>query len=314
MSLICGEAKGGFKVVQVAGKNKDTRKIEPTEVGWQKASAYHCFCDIHDSQIFKPIEDDNTFDFHNNEHLFLHTFRSFAYAYHKQRENIDRRHELGRSLLDAFSAFTNLFDNKNEDVDDRIQKSYDAEMYSFNLIRDRLIKNWQSKTMQGLKGLSIEIDTNFPFASAGTLMANIIDPNGANHVFFDPDQGHLVLPHPGIILTVFPVKENKTIIILTALSADQNAQFILERFDRLYEEDPKGSFMRAISGLMLSVNKENTFLHPKMWEAMKANGDAIKLQQDIESSRDSDLLGSTPWMPQVNMFSDEYTCYRLGIE
>lgn len=313
MSLICGEAKGGLKVVQVAGKNKQTGKLEPTEIGWTKASAYYCFCDIHDSKIFEPIENDNSFDIESNNQLFLHTFRSFAYVYHKQRERIDENYEIAKSLTDTINSLSNIFGGDSQPNYDEIQESYDAQMYSFNIIRDRLIDAWTSNNYKGLTGFSVQIDVSFPFASAGTLMAEIVDTNRTSRVFYNPEEGHLVLPHPGIILTVFPVKGNKTIIIFTALSDDKNARFTLEKFERLSEQDPQGAFAKAVSGLMLSVNKENTFLHPKMWEAMKANGDAIKLQQDIQTNRGADLLHSTLWVSQVNLFSNQYTCKSLGI-
>ena len=74
-------------------------------IGWANAaSTFWGFCDHHDTELFKAIENDNIFE-KTPEHYFLHSYRSFAYSYHQLKKalklnsiSINRRQETQRQL------------------------------------------------------------------------------------------------------------------------------------------------------------------------------------------------------------------------
>lgn len=69
---------------------------KPVPQGWKKhASIFNGFCKDHDREVFKPIEAGNPFD-NTDEQCFLHSMRSFAYTYHKNKES----EKFGISTLD----------------------------------------------------------------------------------------------------------------------------------------------------------------------------------------------------------------------
>lgn len=299
MSLLCGPGQGGLSVIKLG--------TAPQEVGWSKASAYYCFCGIHDREIFRPIENDVDFDTKNDEQVFLHIFRSFAYSYHKKRSELESNDNIFGSFFRAFG----VPGMDNSDIDSRINESKQDQMYAFDQIRDRLLDTWKTKKFQqNLKVNIINLGIAFPFASAGALMAEIIDDSkGFNIVNYNPEAP--MVAQPGLILTVFPLKNDRTVIILAALSSDPNAVLTFNRFDRVKSDPAK--LLRAISGLMLSSNKENTFLHPTLWEYMKTNKLAKQLVDDLKSSRGTDLLNDEPWLPKTNLFDKVFSCQNIGI-
>jgi len=147
-------------------------------------------------------------------------------------------------------------------------------------------------------------------ASAGTLIAQIVDPEGQSWtmVSYEPSKSKILL-NPALTLTVLPLDSDETAIIVSALADDKNAMLNLKRFDELsYHER-----LLAITRLMTTSNKENTFLHPDLWDHLSKVGVAGKIVDELTQERGNDLLVQKPSLSSVNLFAEEYSCSTLKI-
>ena len=267
----------------------------------KKASAYYCFCGNHDTEIFKPIENDNPFDPLNKEQLFVHTLRSFAYEYHHKRIELDSKLPVDQ-LSDLFSSFFKIIgkDHTSKDnVKDELKSRYDEHMYAHERVKKELIRAYKEKDYDSLTYKTFVIDEKFVFASAGTLMADIISPYEVN--IFNHDKSESLLPRPAIILTVFPdPSKNSTNIILACLNIDKNALLYLNKYNSMATQD----ILLAISSLMLTTNQKNTFFHPTYWEALEKHPRKEFLYKEIQKNRGFDLLAKNVQLSEFNLFDE----------
>ena len=262
MKQLCGIVNNQNVVYKVS-----TGKPE----GWRKASAYHCFCGIHDDELFKPIENDNAFDHTDLEQLFLHSFRSFAYEYHQKRIEMDGNYELVKGLTDMLTSVTSIFGenaDSSNDLSNDLDSRYEDHMYAHEKIKTKLTQAARTKNYQTLLYKAYVIQDKFPLASAGTLMADIVSTTTSSFVHYDPDEPQLA--RPGIILTAFPdPHRNSTNLIIAGLKDDQNAITYLEKFNSMTETELE----LAVSSLILTTNRKNSFLHPDYWNKIQDHPD-----------------------------------------
>ncbi len=310
MKLIQGlNSKNQNVVIQVGAKSKDNI-YEPKEIGWSVASRYHCFCVFHDDRLFKKIENGNEFDSDNYEQLFLHTLRSFAFCYYKKKEEIDPENKFTDGFIGTIDEVTELMPKDSLRFKDK--ESFDKynlhiQFSGYERIRVRLIEILKSQEYTEFIFRKAAF-ARFPFASAGTLMAEIVDfkTKKLSSTFMDPSTP--IQHKPGFILTIVPGKK-QTFLIGAALKADNNAAFLLRKFDVL----GKDKLPSALSSLLLTANKENTFFHPKLWEYMKSNGYDKKIISEINIDRSADTFYDEMHQSQINLFSKEFSCENLGI-
>jgi hypothetical protein len=120
LNLIKDYTTSGEKVIVLSDIKitKDGVVNIPSQKGWSnEASIFNGFCGVHDREIFKPIENSIPFD-NTDIQCFLHSYRAFAYSYHKQKEN----EKFGFSIYDdslniienPLNDFFNLLNSKNE--------------------------------------------------------------------------------------------------------------------------------------------------------------------------------------------------------
>src|SRR5690554_85610 len=282
---------------EVNGQNEVYRASTGKSEGWKKASAYHCFCGNHDDKVFKPIEDDNEFNPKDKEHLFLHSFRSFAYSYHKKRIEMDRIY----SLFFGFSKSSFNIISKDE-----LNTRYKDHMFSHQRIREKLVEIYDNKSFNDLKYKVFIIKKKFPFASAGTLIANIVSEEMTSIVYYDESESQLA--RPGIMLTVFPdTHKDQTNVILACLKSDKNGIFFLRKFNDIKQKQ----LFLGLSSLMLTTNRENTFFHPVYWHAIQNNSKTDKLNIELQKKRGFDLLNGNLQLSEFNLFKKELTSEQL---
>lgn len=293
MKLIHGETKGGLKVYQVS-----TAK----EIGWKTASRYFCFCGDHDDVIFKPIEDGNAFDRKSRKQLFLHSFRSFAYTYHKKREYLDSF----LSLFQNFGGFLGAGETDNYSIE--LKERYDAQMYPYERVKKALIDIHKTEEYDHMHYRVFTVKNRYPFASAGCLMAEIIDENRTSFVIYE---GEVQLAQPAIMLTVFPDPyKDCTQIILGCLGSDKNAVEYLRKYDRIAPKEVG----KIVTSLMLTSNKENTFLNPILVAYMQGTGALQLLENTVHSTRGFDLLNDKLKSAPLNLFDHQYSCKSREID
>jgi hypothetical protein len=291
MKQLCRDVNGQKEVYKASTQQSER---------WKKASAYHCFCGDHDTEIFKPIENDNSFDTESKEQLFLHSFRSFAFEYHHQRIDLDSRFSIANGLNDILSSFSNFISEENTPDNDRtneLESRYDDNMYAHERVKKELIRVYKDKDYDALLYKAFVIDEKFAFASAGTLMAEIISSNDGS-IFYN-DENEPLLGKPAIMLTVFPdPSTNSTNIILSCLKIDKNATWYLNKFNSMNQQE----ILLAISSLMLTTNRDNTFFHPSYWEAIKKHPKKDSLDKELKKDRGFDLLADTIKLSEFNLF------------
>lgn len=111
------------------------------------------------------------------------------------------------------------------------------------------------------------------------------------------------------MLTLIPDKQNRMILIMACLKSDGNAMHILRKFDRLND----GERSKAITSLVLTVNKDNTFFNPALWDYMVNHGIDQTLIREINHDRGLDLLIDEVRLSSLNLFDSRFTCASLGI-
>ena len=267
MSLVHGPDQKNQRKVVLIGHNYGLFEWEPKEVGWKSASTHHCFCGKHDNKLFEPIENDNIFDPKNIEHLFLQSLRSFAVTYYKKKIELKPYHDLldFEETLDQFK-FLYCDPDRTEKVSDW-RARINLQFWAYEKTRKELLEILDTKAYSKMQYITRVLDYKLPFASAGSLIAENVDPLGAQSTFVYYDNKQPVVRKPALILTVMPVKTKQTIIVLAGLKSDFNTQFELKK----YRECSVLDFEKAISKLMLTANKENTFFNPQLWYIMKHN-------------------------------------------
>lgn len=284
---------------EVNGQNEVYRASTGKSEGWKKASAYHCFCGNHDDKVFKPIEDDNEFNPKDKEHLFLHSFRSFAYSYHKKRIEMDNLYLFFR----PFSGENSIINVLDED---ELRKRFADHMFSHQRIKEKLVKIYENKNFDDLKYKVFILNKKFPLASAGTLMANIISETSKSIVYYDQTEPQLA--RPGIMLTVFPdPHKDQTNIILACLKSNRNGTIFLNKFNGI---GSKQLFL-GLSSLMLITNRENTFFHPAYWRTIQSNSKVNQLNRELQKKRGFDLLNGNLQLSEFNLFKKELTSEQL---
>jgi hypothetical protein len=291
MKQLCGDVNGQKEVYKAS-----TQK----SVGWKKASAYHCFCGDHDTEIFKPIENDNSYNSSNEEQLFLHTFRAFAFEYHKKRIVMDSKYALAESLDNMVLSLTNLFKEEKDlktETGFNLDHRHNEEMYSHDKIKQELIKAYKTRHYSLLLYKPFTFDVKFPFASAGTLLADILSTENTCIVYYNESEPQLA--RPGIMLTVFPdPKNDSTNIILACLKSDNNAVEYLNKYDSLNNKE----IQLAVSSLMLTTNRDNTFFHPDFWRNIQKHPCKDDLYNELQKNRGFDLLNVKLKQSNFNLF------------
>ncbi len=311
MSLVHGPTKSGLQVIHLGYKSEGNKFI-PTPVGWKKASAHFCFCHDHDNDLFEPIENDNILDPKNIEQLFLHTLRSFAYAYYRKKKELQPFNDLMESILDIKSTLSGFLnsDRENEDKESRkLRERFDLKFWPYESIRKDLLDILKNKSFNQMVYRTAIIGKRFPFASAGVLMAQIIDPEQKNWSIVSYDSSDPIIKPPAIILTVLPDKHDRTIVIMGALKKDQNAIMTINKFDRLEGSDLR----RALNALILDVNKDNTIFNHKLWDYMKGKGYQDKIIEELNMERGLDLITQPLSLSSFDLFNPEFSCKNLNI-
>jgi hypothetical protein len=317
MKLVHGSTKGGLQVVHLGNVDKNG-EYKPKSIGWSMASAHHCFCKDHDNKLFTPIENDNKLDTRNKEQLFLHVMRSFAYVYYRKKQSTQLHQNIisdFNSIGDSLDRLRNYFAQfivlppKQMSKDEELRKNISLNLWSFQYVRNELIKIQKTKEYDRLEYRCLTISEKLPFASAGVLFAQIIDPN-RKILSYSINPGDPVIKPPAIMFNVLPDKFGRTIIIVAVLKDDGNALQLLHKFDRL----DGVCFFQALTRLVFDANKDNTFLHPKFWKHLEDKGYSSKIITELNEGRGFDVMGDPLKLSNINLFSKEFYCTSLGID
>lgn len=255
-------------------------------IGKKEASTFFGFCDFHDSRLFSVIEN-NGFD-GSDEHLFLHSYRSFAHSYHLKIQEI--------------KAWTNTTSEYRE----TLEKSYgkeliDIKIKQFNALNEHLEKrkkildnSIENKEYNNLNYLIHEFDGIVPIA-----VSDVITPTLSfkGEIMNNSDENNLIVSQP--IFTLLPEKDH-SILILAAFDYDaKSSDFI----DDLYKM-PKYKFEKAISSIIID-GCQNTIISPKFWDKLSKKEKRLILDEYSWRSL-INIAEKKHFMTNFNFFKQKY--------
>jgi hypothetical protein len=94
------------------------------------------------------------------------------------------------------------------------------------------------------------------------------------------------------------------------LGSDKNAVEYLRKYDRIAPREVG----KIVTSLMLTSNKENSFLNPKLVEHMQGTGALQLLENIVLSTRGFDLLNDNLKTAPINLFDHQYSCKSREID
>lgn len=219
-----------------------------TKWGRKKATVFTGFCDYHDTELFKPIENNN-FNF-SEEHIFLYIYRAFAFEFHKKQEAIKMQRAMYRkkpSLL--------------KDRDARVHKllqGFEAAVDDFMPEKNVFDKSIMTKDYNSLVSIVWKFDQEIKFAASGfevlcydlegEEIQNINDlTQKAKHIFF----------------SIFPEGEKSYFVI--AWTKDNK-----EIFENYYSQLLNLSHQQRINFInnLLPITTENIVINPTAWKKL----------------------------------------------
>ena len=214
-------------------------------IGKKEASTFFGFCDFHDSKLFAQIEN-NEFD-NSEEHLFLHSYRSFAHSYHKKNEEIKAWNDSNyQQILIATYG--------KEKVE--IKKMQLAALNKHLIQRKQILDNSIYNTeFDNLNYFVHKFNGIVPIAVSG-LITPTVSFSGA--LMNNTDCNNLIVSQP--IFTLLPEK-NHSILILSAFNFDKVSTKFIDEIDSM----PNFKFEKAISSIIID-SCQNTIISPKFWD------------------------------------------------
>lgn len=191
------------------------------QVGWKKASTFKFTCAKHDSELFKPIENNIQIDIKNNEHLFLHTFRSFSYVFANKINKINLNHS---NILNDVSKFS-FNENSKLEYNNIPITNNDIWFQNFIHNKELFLDNLNNKNYKNCNYITFTINKNIGISGCGVLNLPFVKQNGLNFVFMENNIP--VVKNPMSILTLLS-KGDKTYIILS-FNSDYNTEMTLRQ-------------------------------------------------------------------------------------
>lgn len=255
------------------------------KISRNKASTFFGFCDKHDTELFKPIEQ---FPYIGTEEQnFLFAFRSFASEYHKKIRALENMRNLFKEhpylLLESSAVRT--YKVAKIDVEDY--------KHNYNLLTGYI----DAKDFSSLRSFSKEIGFEVNFAASSFFaVAKDFKGNVLNDIY---DLDIEIMPE--IYINIFPV-EGKTHIIL---SYDKKYDYMYQSYFKQLEEADVEDLLRHISYLIIEYS-ENIYFKPSWIDRLSEK----KRKSILESYKSSFM----PLKKLELMYKSNYYNFNLFID
>jgi len=269
-----------------ASQSEDNMMEDLIAIGKKEASTFFGFCDYHDSKLFSPIEN-NEFD-DSDEHLFLHSYRSFAHSYHLKLEEI--------------KAWTNSTSEYRETLMRTYGKEViDIKIKQFSALENHLVKrknilynSIENKEYNNLNYLIHEFEGIVPLA-----VSDIITPTLSfrGEIMNNSDENNLIVSQP--IFTLLPEKDH-SILILAAFNYDTRSSNFIDDLNDM----PKYEFEKAISSIIID-GCQNTIISPKFWDRLTTKEKRLILDEYSWRSL-INIVEKKHFMSRFNFFKTKY--------
>lgn len=223
-----------------------------SKVSGNKATTLSCFCDLHDTELFKPIEAGAPdFNPNNPEMKFIYAYKAFIFEYAKQIQ-------LMSLLKEAFAERPQIFCIPELVKEYRIQC---MRMEEFKPVKNHFDSEIISKTHNGIETCVVMIPYQIGFANYAYIAPDF-DLNGERIETID-DNGKM----HRLAVTVLP-ESNRSYIILSCLYSEK------EIFHDFFEQIKIASIDKNLYyfNLLLPLFSENLVLSEKLWNALGEKG------------------------------------------
>ncbi|MGT2907915.1 YecA family protein [Streptococcus dentiloxodontae] len=219
--------------------------------GRKVASVFTGFCKKHDKILFQPIEDREFTK--TEEQIFLYTYRTFAYEYHRKLEA---------------NNFLRIIAQKTTDNHDG-QLGFELAIKDFLLDKKEFDKSIQNKCFDSLINRVWEFENEVKFAGS-CFYSPKTDFEGKR--IQNAENVNEPLSH--VFLTVFP-QGGKTYAIISWLKKDE---LLFKSYGSFLDKLNNNDRQNFISNELLRSG-ENIAINPESWDSLSKKQKEIFLQQ-----------------------------------
>ena len=223
-----------------------------SKVSGNKATTQSCFCDLHDTELFKPIEAGAPdFDPNNEEMRFVYAYKAFVFEYAKQLQ-------LMSILKETFAERPQVSLIPEMVKEYRIQC---IRMGEFEPVKNHFDSEIMSGTHNGIETCVVKIPYQIGFANYAYIAPDF-DLNGERiEIIDDCRKMHR------LAITVLP-ESNQSYILLSCLSSEEIIYH--DFFDQIQKSDI--SKVLFYFNLLLPLFSENLVISEKLWDNHSEKG------------------------------------------
>ncbi|MCR4030430.1 MULTISPECIES: hypothetical protein [Flavobacterium] len=291
LSIIESEVNKNLSVYCFSHFKSDEKNLisDLVPLGKKEASTFYGFCDLHDTNLFSPIEN-FPFDIDSQMHFFLHSYRSFAHSYHKKKEELNFWMNFEKTKFDSimYNEIKSYMQWGNNVALKELEKS---KVYLDNAIEN---KNWES-----LEYLVYEKEGLYPFAVSSQMSPKVTYKGFPINNHENPS-----IPYENPMITFLP-DNNSTIVIIAVFPHERKAVKLIRELEKL--NDLK--LEKAITSLIIA-NCENTFLSPLFWNKISKIGQQ-KLISEFTINASSTKYNNKFFISSFNFFDEKYEINML---
>lgn len=223
-----------------------------SKVSGNKATTQSCFCDLHDTELFKPIEAGAPdFDPDNEEMRFVYAYKAFVFEYAKQLQ-------LMSILKETFAERPQVSLIPEMVKEYRIQC---IRMEEFEPVKNHFDSEIMSGTHNGIETCVVKIPYQIGFANYAYIAPDF-DLNGERIETIDECR-----KMHRLAITVLP-ESNQSYILLSCLSSEEIIYH--DFFDQIQESDI--SKVLFYFNLLLPLFSENLVISEKLWDNFSEKG------------------------------------------
>lgn len=221
-----------------------------------KASAYYIFCQYHDNELFKVL-DDSEFVFTEEQVFLLHYRIISKVIYLKEQQT-----KLFQEKVGNYDNGKNMLEQKSIKLTSHMFSDSYSQLNDIQKIKNILDKNLLVKNFNDIKYYSLIIDRIPEVMSAG---AFIPDMDFDGNILIDYIDNYTD-EYNAISTSIFKYQENKGIIIFCWNDKVQSNE--CEIFIKNLNCLPNEEKIQAIGSLLFKLNKESVYISPKWYDSL----------------------------------------------
>lgn len=224
--------------------------VKIDRVGVNHATTATCFCDVHDDEVFAPIEKCSPdFNKDSDEHKYIYAYKTFIFEYYRKlvEQKIFRKNLTDKpSLLKSFEYVQQY-------------RAITTTLKEMDEVKNFFDKGILNNNYSGLETCVIELQESINFADYACLALDF-DMNGKK--IKNSKNGFI----SRLFITIFP-EETKSYIILSCLKSDYKI------YKRFFEQlkNTNTDKVKYFLNLILPLYSENIVISPRLWEQWSDN-------------------------------------------